>query len=235
MNRSEQLLETWCSQHGWLCERISEESARTPDYRIKISEITTYAEVKEIVANEEESRVTRQLTERGWSDGYGEEPGKTVREKIKEGYGQIKRFSKRENTSGFLVLYNNSGMLGLGRIDHYHVLTGMFGLQTVPVSIPEDPRIQPIFGPDYFGPKKSVAQNRNRYLSGIMTLYEHHEKGLMTYFYHNPHAIYPINPGLINVDNCIQYKVSSVELNWELVRDSEGEQIVGRERRERVL
>jgi hypothetical protein len=222
MNKSEQLLQTWCSQNGWLCERIPEESARTPDYRINISGIKIYAEVKEIVANEEEIKVIRQLSESGLSDAYGEEPGKTIREKIKEGYGQIKRFTELENCSGLLVLYNNSGMLGLGRIDHYHVLTGMFGLQTVPVSIPKDPHIQPIFGPDYFGPKKSVAPNRNRYLSGIMTLYEHYEKGLMIYLYHNPHATYPINTRLMNVNNCIQYKVSSVELNWELVQDQEG-------------
>lgn len=220
MNKSEQLLETWCSQNGWLCERIPEESAPTPDYRINISGLKLYAEVKEIVANEEEIKVIGQLAERGWSDGYGEEPGKTIREKIKEGYKQIKRFTEPENCSGVLVLYNNSGMVGLGRIDHYHVLTGMFGLQTVPVSIPKDPRIQPVFGPDYFGPKKSVTPDRNRYLSGIMTLYEHYEKGLMIYFYHNPHATYPINTRLINVNNCFQYEVSSLELNWKLVQDS---------------
>jgi len=222
MNKSEQLLETWCSQNGWLCERIPEESARTPDYQINISGIKLYAEVKEIVANEEEIKVIRQLSERGWSDVYGEEPGKTIREKIKEGYGQIKRFTRLENCSGVLVLYNNSGMDGLGRFDHYHILTGMFGLQTVPVSVPKDPRIQPIFGPDYFGPKKSVAPDRNRYLSGIMTLYEHYDKGLMIFFYHNPHAIYPLNPRLITVNNCIQYNFSSVESNWVLVQDNKG-------------
>ena len=222
MNRSEQLLETWCSQNGWLCERIPEESECTPDYRIKISGIKIYAEVKEIVANEEEKKVIRQLSETGRSDGYGEEPGRTIREKIKEGYGQIKRFTKLENCSGVLVLYNNSGMDGLGRINHYNVLTGMFGLQTVPVSIFKDPHVQPIFGPDYFGPKKSVAPDRNRYLSGIMTLYEHYEKGLLIFFYHNPHAIYPINTGLISVNNSIQYELSSVELNWKLVRDIGG-------------
>ena len=118
-----------------LCERIPEESGRTPDYQITISGIKLYAEVKEIVASEEEIKVIRQLSERGSSDAYGEEPGKT----IKEGYAQIKRFTKLDNCPGVLVLYNNSGMDGLGRFDHYHVLTGMCGLQTVPVSIPTDP------------------------------------------------------------------------------------------------
>jgi hypothetical protein len=59
MNKSEQLLKTWCSQNGWLCERIPEEPARTPDYRINISGTKLYAEVKEIVANEEEVKVNR--------------------------------------------------------------------------------------------------------------------------------------------------------------------------------
>jgi hypothetical protein len=102
MNKSEQLLETWCSQNGWLCERIPEESTPTPDYRINISGLKLYAEVKEIVANEEEIKVVGQLAERGWSDGYGEEPGKTIREKIKEGYKQIKRFTEPETALEFL-------------------------------------------------------------------------------------------------------------------------------------
>ena len=126
MNKSEELLETWCSCNGWSYERIPEDSARTPDYRINISGIPLYAEVKEIVANEEERRVIDQLSERGWSDPFGEEPGKTIREKIKESYEQIKRFTKVDHCSGVLVLYNNSGIDGLGRLDHYHVLTGMF-------------------------------------------------------------------------------------------------------------
>jgi hypothetical protein len=218
LKKSEQLLEIWCSQSGWLCERILEDSARTPDYRITIAGTQLYAEVKEIIANEEERNVIEQLSTRGWSGPFGEEPGKTIREKIKESYGQIKRFTEVENCSGVLVLYNNSGMVGLGRLDHYHVLTGMFGLQTVPISIPRDPQRQPIYGPDYFGPKKSVTANRNRYLSAIITLYEHHKNGLTVYCYHNPHAIHPIHPALINVTNCVQYKFSSVKLNWELVQ-----------------
>jgi hypothetical protein len=111
-------------------------------------------------------------------------------------------------------------MHGLGRLDHYNVLTGMFGLQTVPATIPKDPAIQPIFGADFLGAKKSVTPNRNRYLSGIMTLYEHYEKGLMIFFYHNPYAKYPIDVSLLNVNNCVQYKLDSAELNWELVKIS---------------
>lgn len=223
MNKSEALLETWCSRSGWSCERIPEDSQRTPDYRISTSGIPLYAEVKEILATDEEIRVMAQLLERGWSDPYGEEPGKTIREKIKESYHQIKRFTEVEHCPGVLVLYNNSGMDGLGRLDHYHVLTGMFGLQTVPLSIPKDPNLPPIYGPDFFGPKKSVAWDRNRYLSGIMTLYEHYKKGLMIYFYHNPYALYPIDPVLIDVKNCIQYRVDAINLNWELITTSGGD------------
>jgi len=211
------MLESWCRCKGWECTRIPEDNGRTPDYKITINDRRIYAEVKEIVDNEEERRVIKQLAERGWADGYGEEPGKTVREKIKEGYGQIKRFASRYGCSGILVLYNNSELGGLGRLDHYHVLTGMFGLQTVPVTVPHNPGIEPIFGPDYLGPKKSVSDNRNRYLSGIMTLYEHYERGLVAFFYHNPHAIHPLLPAHIIADNCIQYRRSTSQINWELI------------------
>lgn len=121
LKKSEQLFEIWCYRIGWLCERIPEDSARTPDYRLTIAGTQLYAEVKEIVANEEERRVIEQLSTRGRSDPFGEEPGKTIREKIKESHGQIKRFTEVENCSGVLVLYNNSGMDGLGRLDHYQV------------------------------------------------------------------------------------------------------------------
>jgi len=215
MNVSEQLLETWCSQKGWECTRIPEETERTPDYLLKIDGTVIYAEVKEIVATEEETKVLEQLEKRGWGDAHGEEPGKTVREKIKDSYGQLKRFSMRDKSSAILVLYNNSGMVGLGRLDHYHVLTAMFGLQTVPVIVPSDSALPLSFGPDFFGPKKSVGPERNRYLSGILTLYEHYENGLTAFFYHNPHALFPVQYRLIG--KCIQYRVSPTEINWELV------------------
>jgi hypothetical protein len=219
VNKSEQVFLTWCSNNYWLCEKIPEDKERSSDYRINISGITIYAEVKEIVDNEEEKKVLRQLAENRISDAFGEEPGKTVRKKINNAYHQIKRFASRENCPGILVLYNNSELPGLGRIDDYNVLTGMFGLQTIPVAIPKDPSIRYIYEDEYFGPKKSVTPTQNRYLSGIMTLYEHYEKGLLIFFYHNPHAKYPINTQLISVNNCIQYRLSSKELNWELIEE----------------
>ena len=221
MNISEELLEKWCSQKGWGCTRIPAEAEQTPDYILKIDGTVIYAEVKEIVANEEEIKVLRQLNERGVGDAYGEEPGKTVREKIKKSHRQLKRLSESGETSAILVLYNNSGIPGLGRLKHYHVLTGMFGLQTVPVIVSHDPAIPLSFGPDFFGPKKSVGPERNRYLSGILTLYEHYQNGLMAFFYHNPYARFPVPCRLIGNENCVQYQVSSTGINWELIKCAE--------------
>lgn len=218
MNISEELLENWCSQNRWGCARIPEGAERTPDYILKIDGTVVYAEVKEIVANDEEIKVLKQLEECGCGDAYGDEPGKTVRAKIKESYGQLKRLSKRDKTSAILVLYNNSGMAGLGRLNHYNVLTAMFGLQTVPVRVPHDSSIPVSFGSDFFGPKKSVTPEQNSYLSGILTLYEHYQNGLVAFFYHNPHARYPVPNQLIGCESCVQYRVSSTEINWELIK-----------------
>ena len=149
------------------------------------------------------------------SEAHGGEPGKTVREKIRASYGQIKRFAEPERSPGILVLYNNSGMMGLGRIDHYDVLTAMFGLQSVNVSVQNDG--EPTFGPDFLGPKKSVSPDFNRYLSGILTLFEHYERGLIVFFYHNPHAKHPVPRQLLNVPNCIQYILGPSQLNWKKV------------------
>jgi len=224
VNISEELLENWCSQKGWECIKIPpspKETERTPDYSIKIDGMVVYAEVKEIVANEEEIKVLGQLEERGWGDAYGVEPGKTVREKIKDSYGQLKRLAERDKTSAILVLYNNSGMAGLGRLSHYHVLTAMFGLQTVPIKVPCDSAIPLSVGSDFLGSKKSVTSNRNRYLSGILTLYEHDQNGLMAFFYHNPYAHFPVDCRLIGNERCIQYRVSPTKRNWELIKCAE--------------
>lgn len=218
MNISEKLLENWCSQRGWGCTRVPAETERTPDYILNIDGTVVYAEVKEIAANDEEIKALKQLEECGCGNAYGEEPGKTVRAKIKGSYGQLKRLSKRDETSAILVLYNNSGMAGLGRLGHYHVLTAMFGLQTIPVRVPHDSDIPVSFGPDFFGPKKSVTPEQSSYLSGILTLYEHYQKGLIAFFYHNPHARYPIPCRLIENESCVQYQVSSTEINWELIK-----------------
>ena len=112
-------------------------------------------------------------------------------------------------------------MAGLGRLGHYHVLTAMFGLQTVPITVPCDSTIPLSFGPDFFGSKKSVTPEQNRYLSGILTLYEHDQNGLMAFFYHNPHAYFPVDCRLIGNKSCVQYRVSSTEIKWDLIKCEE--------------
>jgi hypothetical protein len=60
MNKSMQLLENWCSLNGWVCEQIPEEpkeGVRTPDYKLIFGGKVIYAEVKEIVASDEEKKV----------------------------------------------------------------------------------------------------------------------------------------------------------------------------------
>jgi hypothetical protein len=218
ITESELLFNQWCELANWQCNKIPEETEKTPDYEWFPNGEKIYAEIKEIIANEEEIKVLDNLKKTNFSGAYGEEPGKTVREKIKIAYPQLKSRAKIDNRPAVLVLYNNTGMAGFGRIDHYHVLIGMFGLQTVPFSLSADGGNWNPSGPDFFGPKKSVTENRNRYLSGILTLYRHHERGLLGFMHHNPFAKFPIKHELINVTSCIQYVVSTTEINWDLIK-----------------
>jgi len=48
MNKSEELLEDWCTKKGWLFERIPEGTSKSPDYELNIMGTKIYAEVKEI-------------------------------------------------------------------------------------------------------------------------------------------------------------------------------------------
>jgi hypothetical protein len=155
--KSESLFIEWCALSKWKCEKIPEGNVKTPDFEWFPGGQKVYVEVKEIDANEEELGVLEKL-KRGERGGpCGEEPGKTVREKIKASYQQQKSHTKLESCPGVLVLYNNTGMAGLGRVDQYHVLVGMFGLQTIPYALSPDGSWNQ-YAPDYFGQKSQLAK-----------------------------------------------------------------------------
>ena len=215
---SELLFKEWCDFADWKCDKIQEGIIKTPDFEWFPGGEKVYAEIKEIMVNEEELKVLENLRKSNFGGVHGEEPGKTVREKIKAAYPQLKKRSQIDNRPAVLVLYNNTGMAGLGRIDHYNILVGMFGLQSVPFSLSADGKNWNQSGPDYFGPKKSVGQERNRHLSGIITLYRHYERGVLGFMHHNPFAASPLNHELLKVSSCIQYKISETEISWDLLK-----------------
>ena len=218
VNLSEKLFIDWCVKHQFECSKISTDHTKTPDFKVIKSGFTFFAEVKEIIANEEEKKVLEQLRTRGWSDAYGEEPGKTVREKIKDSYPQLKHFSSTDEVPGILVLYNNTGMVGNGRIDAYNILIGMFGLQTIPIYISENPEATPVTRRDYFGLKKSVGPERNTYLSAIIVLYTKNEDILYSSIYHNPFARYKIPPERLNLPDSFQFFVNFENIAWETIK-----------------
>ena len=217
-NLSEKLFIDWCLKHQFQCLRISTNHTKTPDFKVTKSDITLYAEVKEIIANEEEKRALEQLKTKGWSGAFGEEPGKTVREKIKDAYPQLKHYSVTNKVPGVLVLYNNTGMIGNGRIDAYNVLIGMFGTQTIPVYVSNNPETPPIIGKDYFGRNKSVWAERKTYLSAIIVLYTNIENTLCSSIYHNPFAKHKIPPEFLNLSDSFQFSVNLENLIWENIK-----------------
>jgi hypothetical protein len=219
MNYSEILFKNWCALSGWSCHKIPEEVMRTPDFKIGKNDFYVFAEVKEIVANEEEKESLALLDNKQCGVAYGELPGKTVRTKINSAYPQIKRLSKKSSCSGVLVLYNKTEMPGLGRINHYHVLTAMFGLQTIDFSVQHKSVIDVTESGESLGCKESVSPTRNTYLSAILSLYEHHEKGLIAFIYHNPYAIHPLKYDLCNAPQTIQYKLCNQINNWVLAEN----------------
>lgn len=218
VNLSEKLFIDWCIKHNFECSKINTDNTKTPDFKVTKFEVTLYAEVKEIIANEEEKRVLEQLKTRGWSDAYGEEPGKTVREKIKDAYPQLKHYASTNESPGVLVLYNNTGMVGNGRIDAYNILIGMFGTQTIPFYISKDPAVAPVFGRDYFGRNKSVWSERKTYLSAVIVLYTNIENILYSAIYHNPFAKYKIPYEHLSLPDSFQFVVNLENLEWEAIK-----------------
>ncbi|MGV8835920.1 MAG: hypothetical protein ACWA6V_07525 [Cellvibrio sp.] len=220
MNISQTLFEKWCPLIGGTSQAIpesEEENVKTPDYLLKINNVNIYAEIKEINATKDEEKILEALkNNKDPETAYGEEPGKTVRQNITSGYNQLKLHCETKNCCGILVFFNNSGMPGLGRFDHHHILHGMFGSWNISIYPQETGGKIINKDRDFLGGKKSLTKDHKKYLSGILNLTEHHSRGLIGFLYHNLFALHPLDKKLFNSKHCTQYIANLAHMRWEL-------------------
>jgi hypothetical protein len=95
INRSEILFQHYCNQRGYKWSRpetVAKPRIRLPDYLVDVGQTKAAVEVKEIVANREETRLWRE-SRSGKIVVHGREPGKRARSQIEAAIGQLRSYS----------------------------------------------------------------------------------------------------------------------------------------------
>ena len=216
---SELLFEDYCTRAGIHWERIKESDSKTPDYELIVDDRTIVAEVKEITKNKAERESDRLLRERGYGAVLGGKPGARVRKKIMDSSPQIKARTAGRHP-GFLVLYHDGRIAG--HLDQYHIMTAMYGLEEVHVSVPQDPSARPYVIGSRFGSNKKMTNDANTSISAIGALVvTAPDRVIELHVYHNPFAAVPIEPVLLARRGIHQCRVDLENRRWvELPQES---------------
>src|SRR5262245_14250769 len=176
---SETLFQRYCERHAYEYARMDERVAigvRSPDFDVLVSGTRVIVEVKEMEANEEETRLWRET----WSGKivvHGREPGKRARYLIRRATGQLRPYALASIPT-VVLLYDNILVDGarprppidlFGSVGPYDIDVALFGLQTANVRLHAD------------GSTESLGDGRNRrrrvadleLISAVAVLYEH--------------------------------------------------------------
>lgn len=221
MTKSERLFVQFCQNAGIPCVRVdtaSDAQERRPDYRLTGrlgTEIV--AEVKQFDPSaEEREQIERSMA--GESVVMGGVPGARLRQVIDRANAQLKTLS-RGIKPGVLVVYNNVWSCSY-LTEPYAVLTAMRGLDVVPVLVPVDPSHPPTFLDARPGPKKKLRADANTHISAIAVLFERRDDGLGIALYHNCHARTPLEPGDIDFDGVVQFRMREDQSGWDEVEST---------------
>lgn len=149
---AEQTFRDFCDQVDIQCKRVPEVNVeKRPDYEIFASGQRVIVEVKQFDPNSEEKKALEDLEKKGLATSFPTiNPGSRVRNAIGDAAPQLKALSKGK-IPAMVVLQTNI----LNRyVRPYDIMTAMQGLDTIPVTVPEDLNISPTFGDVKRGPKK---------------------------------------------------------------------------------
>ena len=189
---SEMYFKKLCETRGIVCERISETGAKSPDYRVLIGQMVLITEVKQLDPSNKDREHSKT-----W--GTPQSPGafsatKRVRDKLAEGYRQVKRLSK-DKFPTMIVVYNNAGEWNL--LSKFTITTAMFGSYGFMYESKPDQSIE-LIRRGHFGNRK-VTKRTLRSLSavGVLKSTGKGSEALDLCCYHNPFAKVPIKPNLL--------------------------------------
>jgi len=204
---SEALFEEFCAINGIRFERIPSGSSRTPDYLIQPNGVRIACEVKQIELNREEKEALEAAL-RGEATITGGTPGARVRSAINDAVPQLRKWTGGE-FPGLLVLSEEHVIPR--HTDDYNVRVAMYGLDTIVLGVPRDPRVAPFLRERKSGPKRKVTEEHNTSLSAVAVLRKHRDGSLHCRVFHNAHAKSPLDRTLLANDRIRHFRLREKE------------------------
>lgn len=232
MNESEKLFLAFCKDRNWQIKPLDPPG---PDFLVTLADRTTglVVEVKQYPPNREEEAAARAIAQSAArapgseTDApviYGTSPGKRIRNKIRRANRQFKAYGGQNPT--MLVTYN----LTINRQydSAYDVIVAMRGYDTIPMTVPKDPRELPVAGPMYPGPGKMMTADANTSTSAIGVLMKYWplpefwsdsapstDAELNLIVYHNRFAQYPLDATLLVDSNVKHFWMTEDQMGWQ--------------------
>lgn len=191
---SELLFEELCMGCGIEFKRVaaaSSDGERRPDFTIVLAGRTVVVEIKQFDPNDEEVRAHDALMQ-SEVVVISPTPGGRVRKAIHSAAPQLRSVS-RGDLPAILIVYNNVLNNRL-HVDPYDISTAMYGVDVVPVSVPSNPSVPPVFHSVRSGGKRKMTENANTTISAVGVLARDNEGQPMLEVYHNRFAQHPISP-----------------------------------------
>jgi hypothetical protein len=126
----------------------------------------------------------------GGVGSFSTEPGAKMRSIIGAAAPQLRSMAGPRDPA-VIVVNEPSGLLRQ-HIDPYGILTGMRGLDEVPVYMPRSPAERPIFGAVRQGGKRKMTPTANTSISAIAVLFPNGPRATRLDIFHNRFARCPL-------------------------------------------
>jgi hypothetical protein len=212
----EEMFERFANAVGLRAERLEEagrDKKQRPDFRVIGTDGQLFiAEVKLVTPSQEEAASIAQFDETG-TCGFSTTPGKKLRGLISKSNSQLRAMSHL-GLPGALVVFNPNWHLKF-HTESYAVLTAMRGLDTIPVSVPTDPALSPVFGDMRPGPRKQMTAGSNTSTSAIICPREDEDDGWMADVFHNSFAVRPLSVAAVAHPRVRHWRLADDDSRWE--------------------
>ena len=180
---AEEVFEEFCDSNNIACEKITEGSEATPDYKLTLNGVCVVVEVKQIDKDEDFNSKVSVCTRT---------VGSHIRNKIHD--TRIRKQLKNSSTDDIptvLLVYNNLDPLQMFGTEPHDFVSAMYGELTVVLN-PKDKIIEDSF----HGRNPSFRANKNTSFSAVGHLYKT-KSGLGVNLYENIFAKNPLNLSLL--------------------------------------
>lgn len=179
-NVAEAVFEEFCASNNIACEKITEGSEPTPDYKVTLNGVCVVVEVKQIDKDDNFNK-----------DGvHTSTLGSHIRKRIHDAREQLKNAST-DGIPTVLLVYNNLDPLQMFGTEPHDFITAMYGELTVVLN-PKDNKIEDSF----HGRNSSFQKNKNTSFSAVGHLYKT-KSGPEVHLYENIFAKTPLNFSLL--------------------------------------